>query len=298
MGPIIPDIDELQHVTTVSLYSSSYEDCERGHDVLRLAPNVTSLSVSLADAIHRLDGKSSDGNCHEALTTIIPNSGFGNGEEQKYRLTKLQLRNFDFSDLGRLLPVALDLAHLRELSLSCCSETRVLLESLSEARLELKTLKNEYATKDTIGQGQLEKLLLCFVGLEELRISHTKWSGEFRKCSWSAIERHGPTLRSLYLDDVFGRLHFSTTPYDRSINSLLALCSKLTRLEQLAIRAPSSTKGEWVGEDDVAPFLICQVIHDTASCKVDIRVAVLVARPQTQSPTPLHKFATRRSTAG
>ncbi|KAK3726024.1 hypothetical protein LTR37_000172 [Vermiconidia calcicola] len=242
-------LDELRNVNKVSLHIRFMTDCERGRDIIAKISNLEDVQVTAA-----LDAQCTSDKIVSILfsrptSTTAPN----------FQLNRLQFRRFDCKSLGETLASAMDMVKLEHLALVNCWNTSVLFESLDAGQINLKSLVDERCKSPADPWAcSLEYLLRRFQGLRVLRITRGM-NGDQDVCSWKAMQTHGNSLRSLFVDDAadYVNLYLDGPQGGRDMADFRKLCEECPSLEQLAIQPPPAKQGLATGDFGFQSFLSC-----------------------------------------
>lgn len=241
---VLPATDELQSLTALTLLLDTEEDCKRGEDILKSALRVTKLSLSL----HVSSGRRADysDECLQLVKVLFQHWIGESSGQCKLLLKCLTFQGLDFGHTGPLLPTIIDFTQLDELRLSNCTDYNFLLEALVQAEMSLEVLEIENSEISDGYEDMLDSFLKSFLGLSRLTLIEPLNRERRGCCDWSAVERHGQTLRSLTLDDSEMDIPlFGSDYYDRSSSGFRQLCSNCPMLEQIAIQTPCIAKRNW-----------------------------------------------------
>ena len=237
------------------MYVSTTHDRERAAVILQRATSATSLSFTVPSDAYTLKGELRNIS-HEVVQTVFSHwikSECG----AQLRLKRLRFEALHFTSCAALVATILDLSQLREVVMSKCWDTQLLMESLSQAKPELSVLIDDRAASARPKFGMLQTLLISCRGLTTLRVTDKPWSDIHDDFGWPTLARHGGSLRTLFLDDFNSEMlpYVKDDPQDRSIPAFRAAMLKCSVLEQLAIRVPSLDEAD-DEEDGPNAFLV------------------------------------------
>ncbi|KAK3678244.1 hypothetical protein LTR37_021489 [Vermiconidia calcicola] len=225
------ELDELQHLSTVSLHISSNDDCVRGRQMLEQMTHLRNLSIGIGY-------ENSMG--AQGVVNILFARWKGKEETRKLQLEELLFRRCDWEGNGQILASVLDMNKLKHLAFIECSETDELLESFLKAPVNLRVFIDEACTNIAEPATRShEKFLEHFQGLQQLRFTR-ETNEDLQLSSWKSIRAHGASLRLRFIDDL-GR---NANPYTldstnrRNMAAFRGLCIHCPQLEQLAIQPP------------------------------------------------------------
>ncbi|KAK3629778.1 hypothetical protein LTR22_021772 [Elasticomyces elasticus] len=246
-GSLLPDANELRNVTSLSVHLSSFYDVDRAAEVLRQARAVTSLSLVATNDFRDLPGNST----LRCMETLFADWQHG---KTKLNIKRLECDNFDLEEGSQTIVQALTPKESKELSLDTCRNTNHLMKALREGNFTLTTLINVRTLhyEDDL-EDEEQEYLAAYKGLSELRVTTITESELPPDFDWSAVQAHGDSLRTLFVDDFHDENQpFRNVDHNRSMEGLATLFRHCKRLDQLAIRTPSPDASPQ--QDDVASF--------------------------------------------
>lgn len=247
----LPDADELRNVTAVSFYLGSKRDAERAAKIVRHGSAINSVALYLPPSTFL--GVSGSDACQTVIEALF--SDWTKSQDgQKLALKRLYFSTFSFRRCGPLIATVVAPGKLDDLILVKCRDTDALLGGFSQASLNLTTFTDDRSRHYREDAGMVDSFLRSFKGLKNLRLtaSVTDTNGE---CDWSAIQHHGATLRSLFVDDFSMEMmpYDDEGTHDRSMSAFKTALNDCSSLKELAVRAPCPD----ICVYDFDEFLVC-----------------------------------------
>ncbi|KAK3636931.1 hypothetical protein LTR56_012591 [Elasticomyces elasticus] len=251
---ISPDADDFKHVSNVQLYIGSRNDCARANLLLQNIPGVNSLEISVSSEIEKAWRKSADMWAMRRVLGIDAAHPRGN---INIRPRRLRLKQLKLERAARDLADVIDLGHVEHWALEKCHATHALFAELREHRPSLKSIATIRLREEENNPAAYNLLLWCAKGLEVVKLSAGD-STATDSCDYAAIGRHGQTLHTLYVDDMFDEAEvFSNEFHDRSFADFKEMCKACRKLQQLAVWAPLAHHEWWFDKEGFLDMLGC-----------------------------------------
>ncbi|KAM0719760.1 hypothetical protein Q7P37_003893 [Cladosporium fusiforme] len=224
---LIPNMDDLPHVTSLQLFLHTREDFVNGGLLLERMQGITSLDLHVCGPNRMVTQK------------LFRN---GNPASRCPNLKRLRFTSMSFFNYGAILPTMLTFNNLEHLQLINCDYTNCLWDILTQIKPPLQSFC-DIGYKNGTWQPVCNKFLRTLEPLQKLRISSDRFMTEDSDAfSWAALYAHAKTLQCLEVNDN----DFEDWPHESTkvLPQFRRFCKRATQLEELAMYGPSVKASE------------------------------------------------------
>ena len=297
--PCVIPAERISTLASLKLLIKSEADIQRYTGIIHQLFNLEDLSIFILAYFLEEDRREYPVSSRDVVNALFHTNLSNNTYASKFKLKRLYLDGFDFSDCVQQLVAGIDLTCLEELALLTSRDTWMLMEELSRSKITLRSFINDRFEDWDTTRPIDNNFLQSFGGLIEFKRTHLPLPSSLSRdpagIAWSALESHAETLQILHVDDVLNPASLWQRKSNRSTSEFRKLCNTLTNLEQLAIRPPNADQARNNPKGRFTKFLKClKVIPMLTSLKLILHPRSLErfyssADPSTPLPDSVHK---------